>query len=87
MVCVDTFEGASGEQLDSAAAAALFSGHAEESHAARLRVVPYVVCYGEKFCGGSGSEVVAASVAGAGLGVIFGVEDYKTASEAVGAFE
>jgi hypothetical protein len=85
LVCVDIFEGASGEQLDSAAAA-FFGGHAEESHAARLRVVPYVVCYGEECCG-RGSEVVAASVADAGLGVIFGVEDYKTASEAVGAFE
>ena len=44
--CVDIFEGASGEQLDFAAAA-FFSGYAEESHAARLRGVPYVVYYDE----------------------------------------
>ena len=83
--CVNIFEGASGEQLSFAAAA--FGGHAEGSHAARLIGVPYIVCYDEEYYDGSGSQVIAASVADAWLGVIFGVEDYKTASEAVDAFE
>lgn len=85
--CVDAFECAGREQLD-LSAAAFFGGSAEEANASRLARVSEVVCCGEEGGDGRGcEEVVAAGVANAGQGIIFGVENDETTVDAVGAFE